>query len=171
MPWGHIPKARCSICSEGHAGWDKGPQGLWHGWLTKRAMQDLPADHKFFSIVAYVSTKARGHRCNGQTELGKRETGNSWLPAQASNHTATLCISLCIWTGVIFKMCVFTQGPGLYIACLLMLPCCARSLLSRRSALLTYFIIVLYHLLLVKDLVVSSWYSTEFAIHYISNNF
>lgn len=110
-----------------------------------------------------------------QTELGKRETGNSWLPAQASNQTAILCISVCIWTGVlsgvIFKICVFTQGPVLYIACLLMLSCCARSLLSRRSAFLTHFVIILSHLLLVKGLAVSSWYSTEFAIHYISNNF
>lgn len=157
QPETRIPRA------SGMAGWQRDPCTICLQLVTSSV--SLPVCQQRLGAVGI----------SRQTELGERETANSWLPAQASNHTAILYISLRIWAavlfGVIFKICVFTQGPVLYIACLLMLPCCARSRLSRRSVLLTYFIIVISHLLLVKGLAVSSWWSTEFAMHYILNNF
>lgn len=172
---GHVPEARHCLCCEKHTVWNKDPQGLWHSsWQKELCMVRLQNITSSVSLPA-CQQKLGASGISRQTELGKRETENSWLSAQASNHTAILCISLCIWAGVLFgvvlKNCVFTQGPVLYIACLLMLPCCVRSLLFRRSALLTLFVIVLSHLLLEKGLVFSSWHSTEFAIHYISNSF
>lgn len=148
------------------------PQGLWHDWLTKGAVCDFPADHNFLTITACVSTKAGGRLDKMNWEKGKLEA--TGIQPRLQTTQLSYVFFLCIWTEVlfevIFNICVFTQRPVLYIAHLFMLPCCARSPLSRRSTFLTHFVIVVSQLLLVKGIVVASWCSTEFAVHYISNN-
>lgn len=122
-----------------------------HAWFPSRSQ--LPHYH--------CLCVNKGWGLSVLTELGKRETGSYWHPAQASKHTAILCIFLYIWGGVlfevIFNICVFTQRPVLYIAHLFMLSCCARSPLSRRSTFLTNFVIVLPQLLLVKGIAALYW--------------
>lgn len=102
-------------------------------WLANREPRIICLQIITSSVLWPACLQRLGTR--RQAELGKRETGNSRLLTQASNHTAILCISLCTCTSFLFgvniKICVFKQGPVLYIAHLLMLPCSTRIIFSR----------------------------------------